>query len=134
MATWLQALSNRLRRVRIACGDWARVLTPAVTTRHGLTAVFLDPPYTEGDAEYSVESGDFRSDLLDWCRANEGEIRIALCGHEGEYDLPGWDVEAWKGRGGYGNQGAEEDADDNRHRETIWFSPACLSGKQGRLF
>ena len=133
VATWLQALSNRLRRVRITCGDWSRVLTPAVTTRHGLTGVLLDPPYTEGDAGYSVEAGDFRSDLVDWCRANEAGIRIALCGHEGEYDLPGWDAEAWKARGGYGNQGGE-DEEDNRHRETIWFSPACLSGAQGRLF
>ena len=40
-----EALHDRTRRVRVACGDWTRVLGPSVTWRHGTTAVFLDPPY-----------------------------------------------------------------------------------------
>lgn len=40
------ALGNRLRRVRVACGDWKRVLGNAAVPAHGhYTAVFLDPPY-----------------------------------------------------------------------------------------
>ena len=37
-------LAARLRRVRVCCGDWRRILTPSVTTYIGLTGVFLDPP------------------------------------------------------------------------------------------
>ena len=33
------ALSARLRYTRVTCGDWSRICTPAVTYRHGLTAV-----------------------------------------------------------------------------------------------
>ena len=29
---------------------------------------------------------------------------------------------------------AREDADDNRHREVVWFSPACLGAAQPSLF
>ena len=32
---WLQALARRLRAVRVCCGDWRRVLGPAVTTGVG---------------------------------------------------------------------------------------------------
>jgi site-specific DNA-adenine methylase len=44
---YMTALSTRLRRVRMACGDWSRVTGPSVTFRHGLTGVFLDPPYSD---------------------------------------------------------------------------------------
>ena len=46
ITAWFEALAERLRRVRVACGDWSKVVTPAVTWRHGLTGVFLDPPYS----------------------------------------------------------------------------------------
>jgi hypothetical protein len=42
-------LSDRLRGVRIACGDWTRVCGPSVTFRHGMTGVFLDPPYDQDE-------------------------------------------------------------------------------------
>ena len=42
---YFAALSARLQRVRIICGDWQRVVTPAVTVSHGLTGILLDPPY-----------------------------------------------------------------------------------------
>jgi DNA adenine methylase len=44
---YFRALAARLRDVRIACGEWDRILSPACTTKHGVTGVFLDPPYTE---------------------------------------------------------------------------------------
>ena len=44
---WFGKLHERLRDVRVTCGDWQRVVKDSVTTRHGLTAVFLDPPYAE---------------------------------------------------------------------------------------
>lgn len=41
----MAALSERLRHVRVTCGDFERILSPAVTWRHDTTGVFLDPPY-----------------------------------------------------------------------------------------
>ena len=38
-----------------------------------------------------------------------------------------WEEIAWKARGGYGSQGAEDGAGRlNAKKETIWFSPHCL--------
>jgi hypothetical protein len=52
-------------------------------------------------------------------------MRIALCGYEGDYDLPDdWECVAWKSRGGYGSQ--NNNGNENPHRERIWFSPHCL--------
>lgn len=56
------------------------------------------------------------------------DLRIALCEYEGtneELERLGWEVAAWKAKGGYGNQrsGGEN---VNKHRERIWFSPHCL--------
>jgi DNA adenine methylase len=137
VCAWLEEIQARLRLVRITCGDWRRVVTPVVTTRHGLTGVFLDPPYTEGAVQYSAagQSVGIATDVAEWCRENGDKplLRIALCGHDGEHELPGWAVHRWKARGGYGNAGGE-DADDNRHREVVWFSPRCLGAKQRGLF
>lgn len=128
--TFLQ-LSGRLRDVRIACGEWDRVLGDSVTHKHGVTAVFLDPPYTEGDVQYSAGGcgGDVAGEVFKWAAANgdNSKLRIALCGYEGEHDLPaGWVKVPWKARGGYGSQ-ADGQGRENSKRERIWFSPACLN-------
>ena len=47
--TWMRALCDRLRYVRVTCGDWTRVLGPSVTWKHGLTGVVLDPPYSHSE-------------------------------------------------------------------------------------
>ena len=123
---WFQKLSDRLRDVRIACGDWQRVLTPVVTTRHGVTAVFLDPPYNDEEITTGLyaQEGDIHQAVLNWCLENGGNrgLRIALCGYDGEYDLPGWTVtDGAATNGGYGNAAGNK----NKDRETIWFSPHC---------
>jgi site-specific DNA-adenine methylase len=46
LAEYLGSLASRLRRVRVACGEWDRVLGDSVTFKHGTTGVFLDPPYS----------------------------------------------------------------------------------------
>lgn len=63
------------------------------------------------------------------------KLRIALCGYDGEHKMPdSWECVPWKASGGYGNQGGD-DADNNRHRERIWFSPHCLRARnQADLF
>jgi hypothetical protein len=134
---YMAALSARLRDVRIACGDWSRVLAPSVTHRHGVTAVFLDPPYGEGAMDYSAGGNrtGILQDVAAWAvsEGNNPLMRIALCGYEGAVDMPAsWSVHRWKARGGYGSQG-EGDGRVNAGRECVWFSPHCL-GHQTSLF
>lgn len=135
---WMQALCERLRRVRVCCGDWLRVCGPTPTTVLGLTAVFLDPPYSEGERDmdiYARDSGTVAADVRAWAieHGDDPLMRIALCGYDTEHAMPaGWSVYRWKTQGGYANQG--EGSNDNAARETIWFSPHCLAERQGRLF
>ena len=125
-------LRDRLRRVRVCCGDWTRVLTPAPTFRQGMTAVFLDPPYSlEAGRDmsiYSHESGDIAHAVREWAIANGDNplLRIALCGYDTEHDMPGsWERLSWEAQGGYANLG-DGQGRVNAKRETVWFSPHCL--------
>ena len=139
---YFAALAERMRRVRVCCGDWSRVCGPAPTVGQGLTAVFLDPPYDQNERKadlYAIET-PVAADVRKWCLANgkDKRLRIALCGYAGEgheeLESHGWDVEHWKARGGYGSQGSgETDGRDNAKRERIWFSPHCLR-PEGSLF
>jgi len=126
---YFAALSARLRRTRVVCGDFARILGPSVTWRHGLTAVFLDPPYA--DAEHAVTysgGGAVWERVTTWCEANgeNDQLRIALCGYEGTWEPPqGWQAIKWRTSGGYGSQGNARGR-VNANREVVWFSPHCL--------
>jgi hypothetical protein len=128
--TMMERLSDRLRRVRVCCGDWSRVTTPAVTTHQGLTGVFLDPPYAhnaERDTDVYRHEMAVTREVMDWARerGDEPDMRIALCGYTAEHVLPGWTVYRWTARGGYGNRSNGRGL-ANRDRETIWFNPHCL--------
>lgn len=124
---YLQSLAIRLRRVRVCCGDWKRVLTPSVTTYVGLCGVFLDPPYAHDMRERCyAEDHDISADVRAWALENgdNPNFRIALCGYEGEHEMPDtWECVAWKAHGGYSRT---ERGVENRERERIWFSPHCL--------
>lgn len=128
-----RAISDRLRQVRVCAGDWRRVLTPSVTLVLGVTAVFLDPPYSHDvrhNELYREESGSVAEDVRQWCVDNgdNPEFRIALCGYDvehGELEALGWSAYRWKAPGGYGNQ-ADGRGRENAAREVIWFSPHCL--------
>jgi site-specific DNA-adenine methylase len=127
---YFDQLAARLRRVRVCCGDWSRVLSPSVTEKHGVTGVFLDPPYTDGNMDYSVGGvgGDVSAAVREWAIANgdNPKLRIALCGYDGEHAMPeSWECVAWKANGGYGSRAAGQ-ALENSKRERIWFSPHCL--------
>jgi hypothetical protein len=135
---WFSALSERLRRVRVLSGDWERALSESITVGHGITAVFLDPPYgdeVEQCRVYSTDSGSVSGDVRQWCLKNGNNtlLRIALCGYEGEGHEElldhGWTSHAWKTAGGYG-AGRGGIGEANRHKERIYFSPACLSDNQ----
>jgi hypothetical protein len=121
---YFEDLANRLRNVRVTCGDFERVLGPSVTEIGSTNAVFLDPPYLTNEEIYGMAKGSPALRALEWCKANwnNPNLRIALCGYEGEFEIPSdWRVIAWKGAKGY--SGSEN---KNRERERIWLSPACL--------
>jgi hypothetical protein len=135
---WFYALSERLRRVRVLNGDWERALSESITVRHGITAVFLDPPYGDEVKQtrvYATDSGTVSGDVRRWCVENGDNLllRIALCGYvgEGHEELldHGWTAHAWKTAGGYGG-GRGGTGEANRHKEKIYFSPACLNDNQ----
>ena len=133
LATTMQALSDRLRRVRVCCGDWQRVCgSDATTTGHGVTGLFLDPPYSHAlrDAKLYTTETDCAGDVLRYCleRGDDPLMRIALCGYDGEHNAleqAGWSVFAWKTNGGYAHIG-DGRGKTNAALERIWFSPACL--------
>ena len=139
---WFDILAARLRDVRVLSGDWTRCLTESLTTRHGITGVFLDPPYgdeIEQTRVYAADSGTVAADVRRWCleNGNDGRLRIALCGYEGEgHDALldyGWTAHAWSTAGGYGG-GRGGKGDENRHKERIYFSPACIDLSEPDLF
>ena len=133
---WMHALANRLRYVRVCCGDWSRVCGPTPTVKIGLTGVFLDPPYADTAGRqsdlYRVDDDAVAHAVRKWAveMGDDPRIRIALCGYDGEHEMPdSWEAVAWKAAGGYGTQGTGAGR-DNAAREMIWFSPHCL--KQDR--
>ncbi|MDB4952069.1 MAG: class adenine-specific methyltransferase [Gemmatimonadetes bacterium] len=133
MVGMLDQLSARLRRVRVACGDWTRVLGDSVTVKHGATGVLLDPPYASDQHAISYSAGgeSISAGVRAWAlaRGDDPGLRIALCGYEGEHEAlerSGWTVVAWKARGGYGSQGVNRGR-DNAARERVWFSPHCIA-------
>jgi hypothetical protein len=140
---WMQALAERLRYVRVCCGDWKRVVTPSVTYKISgdkmPTAVFLDPPYNldivrnHGDGHapsdklYTHHADGLSGEVRAWALENGDNplLRIALCGYQGEHAMPdSWECCWWKSNGGYANQKGGL-GKENAKRERIWFSPHC---------
>ena len=133
-------LCDRMRHVRVCCGNWDRIMGPSPTFHNGVTGVFLDPPYADTadrDSDlYREDSLSVAHDVREWAIANGDNpmLRIALCGYEGEHVMPAeWECVAWKAKGGYAGQSTRHD-NPNAKRERIWFSPHCLGGKQPSLF
>lgn len=132
LADYMVALSDRLRRVRVCCGDFERILGPSPTVKLGTTAVFLDPPYSD-DANrtkdiYAEDCGDVAHRACAWAIENGDNpaLRIVLCGYEGEHDMPSdWGVIEWKAPGGYAKLGIGAGT-ENCHRERLWYSPHCI--------
>ena len=135
---YFQELAERLRRVRVCCGDWTRVTGPSVTFLHGTTAIFLDPPYdmrvTAKDGGsisgevYTNYDNDLSPAVRQWAieNGNNPLLRICLAGYEEEHEslIPDdWERVCWKAQGGYANQG---EGNHNSSRERLWFSPYCL--------
>jgi site-specific DNA-adenine methylase len=139
LGDYFAALQERLRNVRVCSGDWSRVCGPSVTLKHGMTGVFLDPPYADTakrqDNLYLKDSLDVAHDVREWAISNGDNrlLRIALCGYDKEHVMPdSWAVYEWDAGEGFGAQATERSG--NGKKERIWFSPACVQVEQGVLF
>ena len=138
---YMMGLADRLRRVRVCSGDWSRICGPTpLRIDSGTVGVFLDPPYAETDGRdmglYAVEDGTVAHDVRAWAIewGQRRNVRIALCGYEGQPMPEGWSVHEWKASSGYAGQGqAESNGKANRRRERIWFNKSCLPITQGRM-
>jgi DNA adenine methylase len=134
---WFKKLQTRTRRVRVCCGDWTRVVTPSVTYNNtgisakDITAVFLDPPYDfKGRDKVYLDENNIFAEVSKWAFENgdNPKLRIALCGYEGDYDVPSnWTKYNWKTNGGLANLG-DGKGKENAKKEVIYFSPYCLKG------
>lgn len=132
----LVALSERLRHVRVCCGDWKRVMgrsTLGIDTDHGMTpcGVMLDPPYDHELRDkrlYREDAPGISAEVRQWAieHGDNPALRIALCGQEGEHEMPkSWTKIAW----------ASTSSAKSRSAERIWFSPYCNAAlAQGDLF
>jgi site-specific DNA-adenine methylase len=143
MYGYLMALADRLRKVRVCCGDWSRVVTNGALNYGATVGVFLDPPYL-GDVRtsdlYATDDHTIAHEVRQWCLDNgdNPRYRIVLAGYSAEHDhlIPDtWRRHSWSGTGGYA--GTNTAGSVNRHGETLWLSPGCLGGEpdaQGDLF
>ena len=144
---WFRELSERLRRVRVVCGDWSRVCGGQWQANPGRpVGVFFDPPYSDvADRDpgcYAVDSPDVAHAVRQWCCERDGDpdYRICLAGYIEEHEdllSRGWRVHRWKSGGGYGNVSRTEGpgkGQHNRHREALFFSPHCLGPTEPGLF
>ena len=121
---WLHKLADRLERVRVSHGDWSRCLNNHFGGED--TAVFLDPPYRAYEKLYGAATPV--ADAVEAWARDHADLRVAICGHLGDYDLPGWDAVQWsRGRLTYGGSKTTD-------QECIWYSPACLPREQLGLF
>jgi len=127
---WINTLSARLRRVRVTCGDWKRLLDAPIDTSFSNVGIFLDPPYSSNANRakglYPEEDLNVANEVREWAIANahNPKYRIAMCGYEGEHEFPSdWECHSWSSTG-YVNAG--KNGLVNRHKERIWFSPYCL--------
>jgi DNA adenine methylase len=129
---WFRELSERLRRVRVVCGDWERVCGGDWQDSIGDVGIFFDPPYGIEDRDtaiYHHDSTTLAADVMDWCleRGDRDTYRMVLAGYEEHAELlkHGWRAQQWKASGGYSRTG-NGPGKENCKRECLYFSPHCL--------
>jgi len=130
-------LSQRLRNVRVVCGDWSRVCGGDWQDDLGICGIFFDPPYGEkakrSNNLYATDDMDVADKVRGWCleKGERKTHRIVLAGYYEEHESllnAGWRVEKWIAQGGYANQG-DGQGKKNRKKEALFFSPYCLGHK-----
>lgn len=144
LAEYFMQLADRLRGVRVCCGDWSRVVTRGATSYGASVGVFLDPPYL-GDVRtkdlYAVDDHTISHAVREWCLANgdNPRFRIVLAGYyqeHGERMPASWRCHRYSASKAYGTTeavGNKKGNDANRHNEALWFSPHCLAAENERM-
>lgn len=134
---WFRALSERLREVKVVCGDWTRVCGGNWQDDDGTCGIFFDHPYSHlagrDNNLYDTEDTNCALEVAKWAeeRGKSPKYRIILAGYQGEHEWlleKGWSIRYWQAQGGYSNQGGNN---DNRKREVLLISPHCAG--QGML-
>ncbi len=130
---WFRQLSERLRYVRVVCGDWSRVCGGNWQDNRGDVGLYFDPPYSTAANRqagiYSTDSLTVADDIRAWCleRGDRPTYRIVLSGYYEEHESllsAGWTVRRWKAAKGYSRNGSQ--AAKNTEREALFISPHCL--------
>jgi DNA adenine methylase len=138
IVSYFTALADRLRDVRVCCGDWSRVVTSGALSFGSQVGVFLDPPYL-GDVRtadlYRVDDHSIANEVRAWCLANgdDRRLRIVLAGYTDEHDhlMPDtWRRIYWSSSAAYQTTAAAARETKtgnlaNRHKECLWLSPGC---------
>lgn len=138
---WFVRLQDRLRYVRVVCGDWTRVCGGDWQDNIGTVGIFFDPPYGVQDRDTNVyhhDSTSLAADVCHWAleRGSRESYRIVIAGYDEHADLleHGWRMKLWKANGGYGNLGKKtRRGAENAHRECLYFSPHCLENREMAL-
>lgn len=137
LTPYFAALAARLRRVRVCCGDWSRIITSGALAYGASVGVFLDPPYsgdvcTTGLYAAGDEQG-ISAAVREWAieHGNDPRLRIVLAGYEAEHAAhmpPGWRMHAYTANRAYGTSASATSAGNggNRRNERLWFSPHCV--------
>ena len=132
---WMRHLAERLRYVRVVCGDWSQLCGGNWQADLGSAGFFFDPPYgvKDRDGVYDQDSRDVARAVAEWSleRGKDKAYRIVIAGYEEHEWLldHGWRVYHWRAPGGYGNM-RRDGGNHNRHREALYFSPHCLEVPQ----
>jgi len=143
IAAYFNELANRLRDVRVCCGDWSRVVTSGALSFGSTVGIFLDPPYL-GDVRtadlYAVDDHTIAHSVRQWCldNGNNPRLRIVLAGYTTEHDdlMPEtWQRVYWSSSASYQTTGSAARAAAgqavgnlaNRHTECLWLSPHCAA-------
>lgn len=142
LAAYMRSLAARLRRVRVCCGDWSRVVTDGALNYGATVGIFLDPPYSDAAERtnnlYMVDDLDVAHAVREWAIANgdNPRYRIVLAGYEDEHSaaMPaGWRMHAYRANKAYGTANGGGLNDANRRKERLWYSPHCIN-EQPMLF
>jgi DNA adenine methylase len=132
---WFEELSTRMRFVQVVCGDYSRVLGGKWQDYRGTCGIFFDPPYgakaNRDEKLYHHECLEAADKVAKWAvaRGEKETYRIVLAGYYEEHEWlleHGWTFERWVAGGGLGNR---QKKNENRHKETLFFSPHCLRKK-----
>ena len=135
LCAYFAALAARLRRVRVCCGDWSRVVTDGALAHGDRVGVFLDPPYL-GDVRtadlYRVDDHTISHAVREWALAHgdNPRYRVVIAGYAEEHEahMPAsWRCLRYSANASYQTATSTGGNRDNRHKEALWFSPHCLS-------